>query len=114
MTFGQLLKQARKSQMKTLREVAEEAGLSLSYISDIEHGRRRPPDLEIVKQIEKFLNVEDALLVKAAKRRSNLPTEARKIFMQRPELNFALLRASENLSEDAITRLINQITKRGN
>jgi transcriptional regulator with XRE-family HTH domain len=112
MRFGQLLKKARKSQTKTMREVASEAGLSVGYISDIEHGRRKPPAVEVVRKIERYLKVTNGTLVKAAGKEWDLPTEAKTILMKRPELSMALLRASENLSEDDLTKLIRELGKK--
>lgn len=40
--LGQILRDCRKSQGKTLREIAEVTGLSVSFISDIERGRTAP------------------------------------------------------------------------
>jgi transcriptional regulator with XRE-family HTH domain len=40
--FGEKLKEIRKSNKKTLREVANQANLSFSFISSIESGRYRP------------------------------------------------------------------------
>lgn len=40
--FGALFRAERKAARKTLGEVADALGLSVSYIADIEHGRRQP------------------------------------------------------------------------
>lgn len=41
--FGDALREYRRRAKKTLGEVAREVGRSVSYISDIEHGYRKPP-----------------------------------------------------------------------
>lgn len=44
MTFGQRLRTARENARLTLRETAREAGISVSYLSDIELGKRGIPE----------------------------------------------------------------------
>lgn len=111
-SFGQMLKEARKRKEKTLKEVSQVAGLSLSYISDMEQGRKKAPAVDVVKKIEKFLDVADGSLVKAANADGNLRQEVRTIFQKRPELNTALLRVAQDCSEDEINELINEMLKR--
>ena len=43
MSIGEKLKAARKQKRLTLKEVASVTNLSISYISDIEHGKSLPP-----------------------------------------------------------------------
>jgi len=109
MYFGQLLKEARKKSEKTLKEVSQVAGLSLSYVSDIEQRRRKAPAAEIVKKIEAFLGITDGTLVKAAQSEMDFTSEARDIFRRRPELNMQLLRASDHFSEEELTKMINDM-----
>lgn len=40
--IGQCLRHARLEQGKTLREVAEESGVSIGHLSEIERGRKEP------------------------------------------------------------------------
>lgn len=109
MEFGQLLKEARKRSRYTLREVAKEVELSIGYISDIEHGRRKPPDSATIKRIAKFFDLRDDFLSEAAEKEKGVPTEARRIIMKNPEKMMALLRASENLSEQEINEWVERI-----
>lgn len=109
--FGQLLKDARKRARATLREVAEVADMSISHVSDIEHGRRKAPDIERVKQMERFLGTENNRLSEAARKESAVPMEARKIIMKKPNGMMALLRASEDLSEDKLQEWAERIKK---
>lgn len=109
--FGQLLKDARKRARATLREVAEVGSMSISHVSDIEHGRRRPPDIDRVKEIERFLGVTNRSLSIAARSESAMPVEAKRIIMKKPEAMMALLRASEDLSEEQLQDLAERIKK---
>jgi transcriptional regulator with XRE-family HTH domain len=112
MRFGQLMKEARKRKEKTLKEVSQVAGLSLSYISDIEQGRRKAPAEDVVKKIEAFLEIADGALAKAAKAEKNVQAEVKTIFRRRPELNMQLLRAADDCSEEELTEMINEMLKR--
>lgn len=78
MDFGQLLKEARKNKRATLREVAEAGGVSIGYISDIEHGRRRAPGMDASRAIERYLEIQDGSLVKAADVRVGVATGGKK------------------------------------
>ena len=113
--FGEALKIARKSKRATLREVSEYIGKSIGYISDIEHNRKRPPDLETVSKIEDFLGIEDGTLLNIAKivRKKVRPPLPQRLKMN-PKLSTVLLRA-ENLPDDkkdaAMDKLLEALTK---
>lgn len=104
--FGQVLKKARKSAGKTLKDVADVCGMSIGNLSDIEHGRRRPPDEEILLKLEKCLQLPQNKLINIAKRNWKVPHDAISIFMKRPAATMALLRATEDMSEEELKRLI--------
>lgn len=106
MAFGQLLKDARKAAEKKLREVSEVSGLAVSVISDIEHGRRKPPELATVAKIEKFLGVGHKALTRAAEKESNLKNEMRELINKRLQLNYALLRAADGLTDKEVNKMI--------
>ena len=58
-TFGQLIKRARKAKRLTLREVAQELGdVSLTYLHDIEAGTRLPFRLERLEKLAEILSVD--------------------------------------------------------
>jgi len=114
MNFGQLLKEARKRSGKTLKEVGQAAGISLSYVSDLEQRRRKAPAEEVIWKIENFLGITNGSLRKAARDENDLQIEVRTIFRKRPELNMQLLRASDYYSEEELTVMINEmLTKKG-
>jgi transcriptional regulator with XRE-family HTH domain len=111
MNFGQLLKEARKKSERTLKEVGQAAGLSISYVSDVEQRRRKPPGEEVIKKIETFLGITDGSLLKVAQSENDLQVEVKTIFRKRPELNMQLLRASDFYSEKELTEMINEMIK---
>lgn len=99
-TFGSVLKKLRKENKVTLRELSSYAGKSISYLSDVEQGRRKPPALEAVNKIEEYLNVDDGILVTlAAKLRKKVPKEWTEKFYMMPKLSEALLRADNDLTD---------------
>lgn len=111
--FQEVLKQARKSKKKTLREVYEDTKISVSYLSDMEQGRRIPTDLELIQKIEVSLNIGEGELVKAAKREKDMdvPSDAKEIFWQRPVTMLALLRASQDYTEEQINDFLAKMRK---
>ena len=90
-------------------------GKSIGYISDIEHNRKRPPDLDTVGKIEDFLEIEDGSLIKLAKViRKKVQHSIPQTLKMNPKLSTVLLRA-ENLPDHkrdaAIDELINTLKR---
>lgn len=54
-TFGQLIKELRHAKNMTLDQVADKAGISLSFLSFIERDKRTPPDAATIRKIFKAL-----------------------------------------------------------
>lgn len=109
--FGNALKEARVSARKKLREVADYIKLSIGYLSDIEQGRKSPPDLETVYKLQEFLRIEDnKLIIIASSERTKRPTEVIQQIQNRPRLSELFLRA-KNLSDEKLEELINQATE---
>jgi transcriptional regulator with XRE-family HTH domain len=104
--FGEALKEARQKAKKTLRETSSHVGLSVSYMSDIEQGRKTAPDLETVRKLQDFLRVkDDTLLILASEARTKRPTEIVQHLHNRPRLSVLLARA-RNLSDEELEELI--------
>lgn len=107
--FGKALKEARIAKNLTLREVGENIGKSIGYLADIEHGRKRPPDLETVRKIENFLRVTDGYLVNLAREVRNIIShEFSRKLRSDTKLSTILLRA-EKLSEEKKDQLLKTI-----
>ena len=78
--FAALFKNERRIARRTLRELAEAAGKSIGYLSDVEQGRKLPPSPAVVTKIEKELGIQDGRLVKLAEEVRRLrPTELMKM-----------------------------------
>lgn len=65
-TFGEYLRSLRQEQRLSLREAATKAGVSISYITQIEHGRKGPPGPDVLKRLAPAYNVSVKSLLKAA------------------------------------------------
>lgn len=62
MDIGNKIRKLRKNNNFTLKELSERSGLSVSFISDIENGRRIPR-LENLDKLSKALNVDISYLI---------------------------------------------------
>ncbi|TKH05525.1 helix-turn-helix transcriptional regulator, partial [Peribacillus simplex] len=56
--FGDEIKTIRTYNQMTIREVAKQAGISHSYLSQIENNRRDTPNPEVIKKIAIGLNAD--------------------------------------------------------
>ena len=59
MRYGQFLRFKRISDDRslTIKDIAEELGVSLSFVSDVEAGRRKPYDEERTEKLIEFLQL---------------------------------------------------------
>jgi transcriptional regulator with XRE-family HTH domain len=104
-TFGETLKKERVGKKVTLRELGTKVGVSVSYISDIEHGRKNPPNLEVVRKMEDFLGLKKGVLVSMANNIRSATEEFREKMRRRPQLSELLLRADQ-LSDEKLKKII--------
>ncbi len=64
--FGEYMKNLRLEQRLSLRDVAAQTGVSISYLTQIEHGRKKNPGADILKRLAPLYNVPVRDLLKAA------------------------------------------------
>ena len=57
--FGEYVKAKRQEKEISLRKLAEELGIVPAYMSDIEKGRRYPPDKEKIYKIAEVLGLNE-------------------------------------------------------
>ena len=81
MRYGQFLRSKRIADRRelTLKDIAEELGVSVSFVSDVEQGRRKPYDEEKTQKLIAFLDLteEDIALMYdlAARENSRIPRD---------------------------------------
>jgi transcriptional regulator with XRE-family HTH domain len=107
--FGDALKAARTGAKRKLRETSEATGLSVSYLSDIEQGRKSPPDIDVVRKLQDFLGITDDSLVYLAEReRTKMPTQMFQSFQAKPKLHDLFFRL-KNLSDEELEDFLNKL-----
>lgn len=88
MRYGQFLRFKRISDDRslTIKDIAEELGVSLSFVSDVEAGRRKPYDEEKTEKLIEFLQLtkEDIARMQdlAAKETAEIPKDLEETIMQ--------------------------------
>jgi len=108
-TFGQLLRQLRKSRGITLRALATKTGLSFSYISKIENGRIPPPAANTIVKICNILETPpDELLMLAGK---VPPTLFNHFGSSKSALEFARHTRSMGLTEEEWGQLTHELKR---
>ena len=73
-TLGERIKRARKANDLTQAELAEQAGVSLRSLQDIEYGKNKNPGVETVLSIAKVLQVTMDGLLGHAEAAEGMPT----------------------------------------
>lgn len=105
--FGESLAKARRAKRITLRKLSKLVGLSPSFLSELEKGRRFPPkDEEKIRDLALVLNVDEDEFMEAAQRervRRN-PKFFEKLFNADQDLAWGLYRASEDATEEDMQR----------
>lgn len=125
MRYGQFLRSKRVSDSRelTLKDIAEELGVSVSFVSDVEQGRRKPYDEEKTEKLVEFLKfTEDDIAMMydlAARENSRIPRDLDDIMMysEAGEMARFALRMTKKgvIGEDDWKRFIHYIkTKEAN
>lgn len=76
MTFGERVRELRKGQRVSQRDLAGRAGIDFTYLSKIENGRAEPPSEDAIRRIAEELGTNaDHLILLADKFPSDLAQE---------------------------------------
>lgn len=119
MAFGEFLRAHRLKAGLGLRAFAEAAGLQPSNLSNIEHGRIRPPqDRDTLNRIADLLNLPEGSVERATlfdlavKGRARLPADVATFAARTPGIP-VLLRTIENrgLTEKELARLTKYVNR---
>ena len=113
--FGAFIARKRLEKDIKLRPIADQLGVSVTYLSDIIKGRRNPPDIEGLEILAKVLNLSEEereeMLDLAGKERNQVSPDLPEYIMDEslPSARVALRRAkSHGLGED-FWQEVNQI-----
>ena len=98
--FSKMLKEKRMLRHITLSEMADKCGISTGYYSDIEYGRRKPPERERLDMILAALNVTDEektiFYDLAGRARSEAPPDLPEYINEYAEVRVALRLAKDS------------------
>ena len=115
-SFGAFLSGKRREREITSLQMAEIAGISPGYYSDIERGRKAPPDLEMLGKMLAALRLsdEDKVLFYdlAGKARSGVSPDLPDYIMANEEVRVALRMAKEKASPDDWKYFIKRLEKK--
>lgn len=106
--FGAFIRRVREAKEIGLREMAKKIEVSPTYLSKVERDEFAPPAEDRVKAIAAILDLDaDDLLARAGRVSSDIS----RIIKRQPVALAALLRTTEGLSAEDITRLVRQAQK---
>ena len=109
--FGKFLREKRQLHEITVRSMAELSDLSAGYYSDIESGRRNPPDREILDKMITALRLSDCDKITfydlAGKARSEAPHDLSEYINEYEEVRVALRMAKDSGDSNVWNKFIN-------
>ena len=115
--FGEFLQKKREAQQIPLRKMAEMLKMSAPYLSDIEKGRRNPPEMDKLDQIAQILLLSDeertVMLDLAGKMRNTVAPDLPEYIMERDYVSAALRTARDlDASEADWLRFVEELRQR--
>lgn len=118
--FGELLGNARRKKKITLRKLGQLVGLTPSFLSEIEMGRRLPPkEEERIRDLALILNEDEDKFLKAARSERVRKTSklSEKLFNVDPELALGLYRVVDDVTdeelEQAFRKALTELEEKG-
>jgi transcriptional regulator with XRE-family HTH domain len=82
-TFGNIVRDARAKKNFTLAELSSKTGYAESYLSDIEHGHRKPNISNTIYALAKALDIHEDVLYFAI---GKLPPDLRKLNVSQEQI----------------------------
>jgi len=115
--FGEFLQKKREEKQITLRGMATKLGVSAPYLSDIEKGRRNPPEMDKLDLIANLLHLSDddktIMLDLAGKMRNTVAPDLPEYIMGRDYVSAALRTARDlDASEADWLRFVEELKQR--
>lgn len=109
MTFGALFRSARRAAPTrvTLADVAAVTGKSISYLSNVENGRRRPPEAQLVTVVaERLFRTDPTPLLRAAAAERDSTFRLHAGTPEKVELLAGLARRLEHMTPEQVERVM--------
>jgi len=109
--FSRFLREKRQEKHITMPEMADKSDISTGYYSDIEYGRRPPPDREILDKMIAALRLSEAdrttFYDLAGKARSEAPPDLPEYINEHEKVRVALRMAKDGGDADVWDKFIN-------
>lgn len=111
--FGDLLRKVRRNADKTMLDLAEELGVSVVFVSDVERGNRAPFTSSRIIGAARFLSCDpEPLLMAAAKSRGSFELDATGVSSKAREVGAALMRGWAKLDEEDLEKIAKIVRRR--
>lgn len=113
--FGDHARRARGRLDLSLKEVANALGVTITYVSEIELGRRNPPAPEMVSKWAHFLGEDEGLfdaLARLDRRKIELEVDPEKFDGAQSQFAVALARSWQDLTDDDFRVIHEALEKR--
>ena len=116
-SFGEFLQRKREESKITLRKMADMLGFSAPFLSDVEKGRRNPPELSKLEQISDILGLttedERTMYDLAGKKRESVAPDLPEYIMSRDYVAAALRTARDlDAGEEEWMRFVRELEQR--
>lgn len=109
MNFGEYIKKKRLEKGISLRQLAGKIGISPSYMSDIEKGRRYAPDKEKLEQLQKLLFSNEKEIQKfydlAGLSRNEVPQDLPDYIINNDKIKLLLRKMKDSLEDDLLDNI---------
>lgn len=116
--FGDLITRKRADLGITLRGMAELLEITPAYLSDIEKGRRNPPDKPLLEKMAVELRLSekdrDYLFDLAGRGRDEVPPDLPEYIKTTDIVKVALRKAKDVATEEDWQQFIDKLSKKGN
>lgn len=116
--FGEFIEKKRKEKDITLRGMAETLGIAPAYMSDIEKGRRYPPDMDKLLDIARILNMSeeerDLMFDLAGEGKSTISPDLPEYIMSSDIVRVALRKAKNTATEEDWAKFLEILKEKGN
>ncbi|WP_195509956.1 helix-turn-helix domain-containing protein [Clostridium tyrobutyricum] len=115
--FGKFITGKRKSLGMTLRGMASELGIAPAYLSDIEKGRRYPPDMDKLKQMAEILKLTEdekhTMFDLAGEGKNTIAPDLPDYIMSSKKVRVALRKAREVATEEDWEEFVKKLDNKG-